>query len=57
MIDKAELTESEKTQLQLIALEKRKQQLEQEIEDIKLKSIGLKNGSQSLEQLKQYFKD
>lgn len=57
MIDKSELTESEKIELQRIALEKRKQQLEQEIEDIKLKSIGLKNGSQSLEQLKQYFKD
>lgn len=57
MIDQSQLTESEKMELQRIALEKRKQQLEQELEDIRLKSIGLKNGKQSMEQLKQYFKD
>ena len=57
MIDKSELTEDEKIELQRIALEKRKKQLEQEIEDIKLKSKGLTNGKQTLEQLKQYFKD
>ena len=57
MIDKSELTESEKIELQRIALEKRKQQLEQELEDIKLKSIGLKNGKKSLNQLEQFFKD
>ena len=57
MIDKSELTESEKIELQRIALEKRKQQLENELEDIKLKSIGLKNGKKSLNQLEQFFKD
>ena len=57
MIDKSELTEDEKTELQRIALEKRKEQLEQELEDIRLKSIGLKNGKSSLNQLGQYFKD
>ena len=57
MIDKSELTESEKIELQRIALEKRKQQLENELEDIKLKSIGLKNGKKSLNQLEKFFKD
>lgn len=57
MIDQSQLTESEKMELQRIALEKRKQQLEQELEDIRLKSIGLKNGKQSMEKLKNYFKD
>ena len=57
MIDKSELTESEKIELQRIGLEKRKQQLENELEDIKLKSIGLKNGKKTIAELQHYFKD
>ena len=57
MIDKGELTADEKAQLQLIAMEKRKEQLEQEIEDPKLKQQGFKNGKQSMEAMKEYFKD
>ena len=57
MINQSELTEEEKTELQRLALERRKEQLEQELEEIKLKSQGFKKGKQSVEQLKQYFKD
>jgi len=57
MIDKQELSESELIDLKRLSLERRKQQLEQELEDIKLKQKGLKNGKKSLEQIKQYFKE
>ena len=57
MIDKSQLSESEKAELKMIALNKKKEQLEQEIEDMKLKQQGFKDGKQSVERLKQYFKD
>ena len=57
MIQMGELTADEKAQLQLIALEKRKKQLEQEIEDLKLKQQGFKDGKNSVEAMKEYFKD
>lgn len=56
MIDRKRLTQDELDQLQLIALEKRAKQLEEEIEDIKLKAYGLKRGKESLEEMKQYFR-
>lgn len=57
MIDKQELSESELIDLKRLSLERRKEQLEQELEDIKLKQKGLKNGKKSLEQIEQYFKE
>ena len=57
MIDKQELSESELIDLKKLSLERRKEQLEQELEDIKLKQKGLKNGKKSLEQIEQYFKE
>jgi len=57
MIDKQELSESELMDLKKLSLERRKEQLEQELEDIKLKQKGLKNGKKSLEQIGQYFKE
>ncbi len=57
MIDKQELSESELMDLKKLSLERRKEQLEQELEDIKLKQKGLKNGKKSLEQIEQYFKE
>ena len=57
MIDKQELSESELMDLKKLSLERRKEQLEQELEDIKLKQKGLKKGKKSLEQIEQYFKE
>lgn len=57
MINRCELTEKERTELQVIALQRRKELLEKEIEEIKLKQKGLKNGKKSLKQLHNYFKD
>lgn len=56
MIDKSQLTKEEQEQLQLIALEKRAKQLEEELEEIQAKAYGLKDGKKSLDELKQYFK-
>ena len=56
MIDKSELTETEKTELKMLALTKKKEQLEKELEDLKLQGYGLKKGT-TFEQLKQYFQD
>ena len=56
MIDQTQLTESERIELKKIALTKKKNQLEKEIEDIRLQSYGLK-GKESAKQLKQYFQD
>lgn len=57
MIDKLELTEEEKFEFKRIALEKKKEQLEKELEDMKYKSMGLSNGKKSIELMNQYFKD
>ena len=57
MLDKNELTEAEKIELKMIALQKKKEQLEQEIEDIELQKRGFKNGKKSIEQMVQYFQD
>ncbi len=57
MINKNELTEEEQNALKIIALERKKKQLEDELEEIKLKQKGFKNGKKSLEQIKNYFKE
>lgn len=56
MINKNELTEEEQNALKIIALERKKKQLEDELEEIKLKQKGFKNGKKSVEQIKNYFK-
>ena len=57
MIDNSELTDEEIIELKTIALERRKKQLQKEIEDIKYQQRGLKNGKSSLSAIAQYFKD
>lgn len=57
MINKNELTEEEQNALKIIALERKKKQLEDELEEIKLKQKGFKNGKKSVEQIKNYFKE
>ena len=56
MIDQTQLTLDERVELKRIALTKKKDQLEKELEDLKWQSYGL-NGRASAEQLKQYFRD
>lgn len=57
MIDKTELTESERTELKILALTKKKKNLEKEIEDLKYESMGIKNGKKSINAMANYFQD
>ena len=56
MIDQSQLSEAERIELKKIALTKKKESLEKELEDMKYKSLGLKDGK-TVEHLKQYFQD
>ena len=57
MIDKSVLSEQEKMQLKILALEKKKKSIEDELEDLKYTSMGFKNGKQSVKEMEYYFKD
>ena len=57
MIDQSQLTEAERIELKRIALTKKKESLEKELEDLKYHKLGLKNGSKTIDQMKQYFQD
>ena len=56
MIDNTELTEEEIIEIKTIALQRRKEQLEKEIEDIKYQQKGLKS-KDSLNAIVKYFTD
>ena len=57
MIDNDELTEAERVQIRIAILEKKKEQLSAELEDLHYRAKGFKNGKKSLEALGNYFKD
>lgn len=57
MIDKSQLSKQERMELEITALEKKKKSIEDELEDMKYNSVGLKNGKQSVKEMKNYFKD
>lgn len=56
MIDQTQLTLDERVELKKIALTKKKDQLEKELEDLKYQDYGL-SGKEAAEKLKHYFKD
>ena len=56
MIDKTYLTPMEQHQLKMLVLEKKKEQLEKEIEETKLKAKGFKD-AKALKELGNYFTD
>lgn len=57
MLDNNALSEEERQMIRYLVLQKQKESLESEIEELKLKGIGLKNGKASLKAIKEYFKD
>ena len=57
MLDSEELTEAERVQIRINILEKKKEQLTAELEDLKYKQKGFKNGKKGLEALGNYFKN
>lgn len=50
------MTDDDYLVFKMFLLDRKKKQLEEEIEDVKLKSIGLKDGKKSIKQIEQFFK-
>lgn len=57
MMDKTQLTESERIQLKMMVLEKKKEQLENEINTIKKEKNDIEKKKTAVNQMVNYFKN